>query len=210
MDLEQRPPERPGRHNVVEAAVERGEQLRELRFSAAASFSDLAKDYVIFTPALLLCAGIPDPVQDHINYQPHGATVEVSTFEHPLFGGLADPFGKMLWFCLKEDWKLLDISLRAAGVANPAEGWVATAFRDGLTILDSLALEKMAMLPAKLPTVQIVYYGLTGPNREYYLSQPVNFHEEIPTLSYRDPPKSARVFSDAVLDGAAVPHEEAI
>lgn len=148
-----------------------GIETAKLRYSAAASLADLAKDYAIFTHAAFFTWGGMDidPLQDLIARHPSSDCLAFDlVFKAKLFTGLvrrSDPHvlrqhaHKLLCMPL-EHWKDIGPSLGAVTAVERARKRFFRAAPQEIAILDVLALSRAATLPDVMPTVMISVFGV--------------------------------------------------
>ena len=195
-----------------------GVETAKLRYSAAASLADLAKDYAIFTHAAFLTWGGMDidPLQDLIarHTSPDCFAFDLVCKEK-LFTGLVRrsdppalrPYAHRLLFMPHEFWKDVGSGLGAVTAVDRRRQRLFRAAPQEIVVLDVLALSKAATLPAVMPTVMISVFGVDATDVN------VRFFEDVSgptaTAQVRQGPLSdeTRRLASAVLQHAPRPFQ---
>jgi len=148
-----------------------GIETAKLRYSAAASLADLARDYALFTHAAFFTWGAMDldPLQDLIARHPAQDCLAFDlVFKAKLFTGLVRrsdpqslrPYAHKLLCMPRELWADIGPALGAVTAVDRTKQRFFRAAPQEIVLLDVLALSKAATLPAIMPTVMISVFGV--------------------------------------------------
>lgn len=138
--------------------------ITERLLSSSTILHDLSGELAFFSHAPLLCfGGLPvDPVQHWINQQPRSdILVGPIEFDFELVEGLPS-YSNTLWFCeLGKAWDGLRKALAGVVVVDPSRKSCVLSQLQQAKLIDPLFLSRCAVLPEKLPVVDVTLYGLT-------------------------------------------------
>jgi hypothetical protein len=160
----------PGPEGVVAKKLEPqdGIEYHTMRLSSAVSLTDLAVDYVFFTPALLFTHGewVTDPIEDYIREDKECCPFQLN-LPRPAFTGLTlkgdEAWNYRIMACLKPQWTgRLEIYLFQLGGVNFKRRLYHRMMPQNIRIPDLLALEKMTILPSPVPMVDVIAFGIDG------------------------------------------------
>lgn len=143
-------------------------ERHRLAFSRAATFQDLAEDYVFFTLALMY-ARVPlmgrDPWNDYLAQEGRGDTFQ-STVEcqRPVFQGLEVgrdvAFNHVLWAMQKQDWEPYCAWMGQLAFTDRDQDKVTRLRTQRLTVADPFYLQRVVVLPDDVPTVDVTVFWL--------------------------------------------------
>jgi len=165
-------PQREGTRSTDQA--ERGPGTHALRVGAASSLRSLSGDYAFFNHACFFTWGglDIDPVGDFLTRHPdRDCTVFHVEFRTPVLGGIAKPgrlyqaaapYEYRLYGIPRPYWPNLKAELSAVSMVDRRLRRYHRAVTQDLTIVDPLALDRLAVLPATPPLVDVTLFGVDG------------------------------------------------
>jgi hypothetical protein len=204
-------PIREGYGPTERAAQELGRHT--LAITKAATLRDLAKDYVFFNHGSFFVHGRLDcdPVADFVAQHPDpDCKVMPTAFPTRLFPGLAAPgrpagppldWERTLCFVERAYWPALFDHLRLCGWVDRRRKFYARAVAQELPLVDVLALEKALVVPAPLPTVPVVLFGVDGTRDHVQFISRITLPTDRPMPVHRPLDPETRAIGAALLAG---------
>lgn len=192
-------------------------EARKLSVSSAATLRDLEKDYFCFTPALFYMFvrlnGL-EPFADFV--QDYGQEVWPFSiqFDRPVFKGLEvgdNPYwNHTLYFMDREhgipyvEWMLLNAFL-------DRENAVLSRVRyRNIWIADALKMSQSAVIPSRMPIVQVMVFCLETSKGNYYIKPGFDPLLDLPSLkTQRTVFKDTAAFASAIWRGDSDPYAAA-
>lgn len=150
---------KPGVAGAGETVARGPVEHAELRFSAAATLQDLAREYSFYTPALLYLT-VPlqtDPTADWL-LQPESQVPLRLEFQQPIFRGLVrdtQNWNNVLLALPEAAWNSYRDFMHTVAFQGRGRRKLARVRTRDVDIVDPWAMAKTVILPAVWPTVQI-------------------------------------------------------
>jgi len=186
--------------------------LLTAQLSAAAALGDLA-DFVFFSPALLYVVVEPthDPYFHFLDQYPHEVRPICCTFEKPVIDGLRKPHDHWhyeLW-ALPAKHYLAYMDFMGTAAFSNTELEVLTRVRfQALEAPDPLVMSRLAVLPAKIPTVN--FWALvmdTNHGMAYFRLAPENSLRPPLAVFTSDTHEDTRRWAEAWFAGSDNPYQ---
>ncbi len=161
---------------------------KEMEISAAATLSEISKDYALFTPAIfnLFIAGANDPVQHYVA-ESSGEAGPVAIFklrfDRPIFSGLVSDAGNGEWnhwlYAIERaNWPAFFNYLGGIAVTDRQRKLFARLRPRAVSIVDPYWLAKQTSLDATVPLVPVTVWCLDTNRGCVWIAGP-NDHADI-------------------------------
>jgi len=164
--------------------------------------SDLIKDFVLFTPALLVVKGgiTHDPVEEFngLFSVPGDERPQVLLSPYPFFTGLGHsviggslyPWDHQLYACPNKQWDKLQAFLNNMAFVNSVTGQFARVLAYAMMMVDPVALHAKV---ARIVQVGVTVFGISAFDGEYYIAPAKQLPHDRPALAIRPPnPETVR------------------
>lgn len=199
-------PEGVGPREDKPADVFEGPPLRE-KIPGAASLTELAKEYVFFSPGLLYTHGglDRDPVQEFVNESPDDVQVAVMRFDKPLFNGLRFADGRIDWNHMllvaeRGQWDALRKALGTVGIIDSKKKIFYRSVTTSVVIADPVIMDKATVIPHPIPEVEVIVFALDGNTRQVLVAQPQTLLGT-PSVVIKNPQKETAEFAKRLFAG---------
>lgn len=171
----------------------------EMAFGKAEGLYRFLEEVQFFSPALLYLYGrfTDEPLAQFMNEQDASLQIMHHRFKSAIFQGFEHVSGDVawnyvLWGVLKEKYQALENYLLSVSFTASAEGWLSRIGAQDVTILDPLAVDKMAIVSLDAPRVPIVVWGVDSSQAALSVEMSPGAVFEMPKLK-RHPPQPETV-----------------
>lgn len=174
----------------------------------SACLSDLAKDFVFFTPGLLFTHGEldRDPVQEFMNEAEGDPQIALLSFNRPVWDGFQFKDGRRDWNhkllgIERARWPALLQFLGGVGILDSNAKTFYRALPFSIMIVDPVIADRASVLPAPVPMVEVVVFGLDGNKRKVLVNQTGAPGMQLPRVVTFSPDQRTVKFAKALLAG---------
>lgn len=183
------------------------------KYSAAVTLTDIEKDHVLFNHAVLFTIGRlkTDPVTVYCAEQKflESDHPKLLILSKPYLAGLPEPWSLFLWAVGKNHWPALVRQLDQISGINKDEGIFWKALRQQIAIPDYYRLSQVSILPAPLPMVPVMLFGLDGNQHCWHWKPDLKSALPVPVMLVKDKPNQETIqHGRAILQGRPNPFIE--
>jgi hypothetical protein len=181
--------------------------------SSSATLADLAADYAMFNHGALFVHGRldVDPVADFVASHPDRDCKAIpATFRHRVAHGLSVPgrpvgppfeWDRTLFFVESRFWPDLRAHLLRCAWVDRRRGRYGRAVLQELPVVDFLALARLSVAPAPLPTVPVAFFGVDGTHAHVQFVARAAFHDDVAVAVHLPPVAETVALGAAMLSG---------
>lgn len=189
-------------------------EARTLRVSSATTLRDLEADYFCYTPALFYMFVRLNGIEPFVDFvQEYGKQVWPFSiqFDKPVFRGLevgSNPYWNHTLYFMEREHGIPYIKWMMLNAFLDRDSRVLSRVRyRNIWIADAVKLSKSAVLPTKLPIVQIMVFCLETNRGNYYIKAGSDPVLDLPRLQTQSTVfKDTAAFADAIWRGLPDPY----